>query len=92
MKQAAWLAYEQLRDRLEPQEYIPDENNPGLWYHTTRRTRFCLCVDDFGIKYFSKEDVDHLLNILRKDYKVSVDWEGGNITVSPSTGNMIKIR
>jgi len=78
LKQAAWLAFEQLREHLEPHGYFPDPNNPGLWYHNTRRTRFCLCVDDFGIKYFSKDDAEHLINVLKKYYKVSIDWTGKN--------------
>ena len=32
----------------------------GMWKHKTRKTIFCLCIDDFGITYFSKEDVQHL--------------------------------
>ena len=78
LKQAAWLAYEQLRKYLEPHGYLPDPNHQGIWYHTTHKIRFCLCVDDFGIKYYNKDDANHLLDILRKCYKVSVDWEGRN--------------
>jgi hypothetical protein len=37
-----------------------------------------LCVDDFGIKYERKEDLDHLLNALRQKYEVSVDMTGSN--------------
>jgi hypothetical protein len=37
-------------------------------------TKFCLCVNDFGVKYFSTADADHLLNFLRQHYKISVDW------------------
>ena len=78
LKQAAWLAYGQLREYLQPYGYLPDPNHQGIWYHTTKRTRFCLCVDDFGIKYYDKADAEHLLNILRKYYKALVDWEGRN--------------
>ena len=35
-----------------------------------------LVVDDFGIKYIKKEDLDHLINSLDKYYEVSVDMEG----------------
>jgi hypothetical protein len=37
-----------------------------------------LCVDDFGIKYYSRVDADHLLNALRAHNKISVDWDGKN--------------
>jgi hypothetical protein len=35
-----------------------------------------LVVDNFAIKYQKKEDVDHLLNALKKDYEVTEDWTG----------------
>ena len=76
--QAATLAYKNLKKNLEPHGYYPCPNTEGLWKHVSRRTTFCLCVDDFGIKYFSKEDVNHLLASLRQNYKISVDWEGKN--------------
>ena len=38
--------------------------------------QFCLCVDDFGVKYTNKEDVIYLLNALQTKYKITVDWEG----------------
>ena len=74
LKQAAWLAFEQLREHLEPHGYFPDPNNPGLRYHNTRRTRFCLCVDDFGIKCFSKDDAEHLINVLKKYHCVPKNY------------------
>jgi hypothetical protein len=37
---------------------------------------FTLVVDDFGIKYSSPDDANHLLNLLRADYEaVTVDWD-----------------
>ena len=33
-------------------------------------------VDDFGIKYRSKEDAIHLLVYLRKKYESTTDWKG----------------
>ena len=35
-------------------------------------------VDDFGVKYFSRDDAQHLLNALGKDYKYTVDWKGSH--------------
>ena len=38
---------------------------------------FTLVVDDFGVRYTNKADVEHLLNALKEiGYKFSVDWEG----------------
>jgi hypothetical protein len=78
LKQAALLAFDHLVNCLKPFGYEPVAHSVGLWKHKTRRTRFCLCVDDFGVKYFNQDDADHLLATLRKFYKVSVDWEGRN--------------
>jgi hypothetical protein len=78
LKQAALLAFDHLVNCLEPFGYVPCKHSVGLWRHKTRKTRFCLCVDDFGVKYFCKEDADHLIETLRKFFKVSVDWEGRN--------------
>ena len=35
-----------------------------------------LCVDDFIIKYHSKEDTNNLLSSLKKDYDITVDCIG----------------
>ena len=51
---------------------------PGLWYHKTRSTTFTLVVDGSGIKYFSEEDLDHLINALKTHYTVSVDPTGAH--------------
>jgi hypothetical protein len=76
LKQAALLAYKHLVNQLAPHGYHPCPYTTGLWEHDTRPTKFCLCVDDFGVKYFSTADADHLLNSLRRNYKISVDWAG----------------
>ena len=49
-----------------------------MWQHTTRRTTFCLCVDDFGIKYYIKEDANHLPQAIGSHYKYTTDWDGKN--------------
>jgi hypothetical protein len=73
LKQAASLAYQHLVNQLALHGYHPCPYTTGLWSHDTRPTKFCLCVDDFGVKYFSKPDADHLLDSLRQHYKISVD-------------------
>jgi hypothetical protein len=37
---------------------------------------FTLVVDDFGIRYTKKKDVDDLIAIINKEYKCSQDWSG----------------
>ena len=76
LKQAAVLAFDNLVNNLSTHGYTPIPNTIGLWKHATRRTTFCLCVGDFGVKYFSKEDADHLLTALGQKYTYTVDWTG----------------
>ena len=78
LKQAALLAYKKLVNQLAPHGYSPLPFSLGLWTHKTRKTCFCLCVDDFGVKYFSIDDANHLLNALKEKFQVTVDWKGGN--------------
>ena len=37
-----------------------------------------MCVNDFGINYFLKDDLHHLKNTIEKEYTATVDWEGTN--------------
>ena len=78
LKQAAILAYQHLKNSLEPYGYTPIEGTVGLWKHDKRPTKFCLCVDDFGVKYWSKSDADHLCNAITANFRYTVDKEGTN--------------
>jgi hypothetical protein len=76
LPQAGILANKLLEKRLGKHGYYQCRHTPGLWRHTSRPISFSLVVDDFAIKYVGKEHVNHLLNLLRRDYEaVSVDWE-----------------
>ena len=44
--------------------------------HNTRKTIFCLCVDNFGIKYYNCDDIAHLENTSKPQYTAKIDWEG----------------
>ena len=76
LKQAAKLARDQLVATLKPYGYYPTTESQNIWAHVSRPIIFCLCVDDFGIKYFSQEDADYLLTALRSAYEVTVDSTG----------------
>ena len=78
LKQAAVLAYNNLSKLLEAAGYQPIINSLGMWKHASRKTLFCLCVDDFGVKYYSKDDMTHLLQAIGKQYTCKVDWTGKN--------------
>ena len=81
LKKAAIIAQNQLISHMDPHGYYPVTFTTGLWAHKTRKTKFCFCVDDFGVKYFSKDDTKHLLDYLKKHYTISIDWEGQNYLV-----------
>eukprot|EP00392_Amoebophrya_sp_AT5.2_P019264 g20030.t1 len=49
----------------------------ALFRHETRNISFVLVVDDFGVKYTSQEDADHLIATLTELYTIKVDWTGG---------------
>ena len=77
LPQASILAKEQLIDFLGSYGYAPVRHTLGLWCHTWRPLSFCLIVDDFGVKYISKEHADHLIQCLCNHYQeVDIDWDG----------------
>ena len=78
LKQAARLAYDSLKNHLAKHGYFPDKIATNIWSHTERKTKFCLCVDDFGVQYFCKEDANHLINALQQKYIVTTDFTGRN--------------
>jgi hypothetical protein len=75
LPQAGRLAQDQLTAHLALHGYRPAPNTPALFRHNTRPISFVLVVDDFGIKYKTKEDAEHLLatSSLRA---IKVDWSG----------------
>ena len=78
LKQAAVLAYIQLSKYLKQAGYKPVLGSVGLWVHHTNRTSFCLCVDDFGLKYYTNQEATDFLQMLGKHYTYTVDWTGHN--------------
>ena len=78
LKQAAVLVFQQLSERLKTAGYLQIHGSSDIWKHETRQTVFCLCVYGCGVKYFSKEDADHLLNTLGAHCNYTVDWTGCN--------------
>ena len=76
LKEAGVIAFDQLVQKLKQFGYKPMSQTPGLWKHTSRRTTFTLCVDNFGVHYFSKDDADHLIDAIRATCECSIDWEG----------------
>ena len=59
LKETGVIAFDQLFQKINRFVYEPMTQTPGLWRHTSRRTTFTLCINDFSFKYFSKDDDDH---------------------------------
>ena len=74
LPQAGTLENDKLIKELAVKGFDQTNHTPGLWKHRTIPVTFSLVVDDFGIKYTHKEDVEMLLNTLQQKYEaVSVD-------------------
>jgi hypothetical protein len=56
--------------------YNESTNTPGLWHHESRPITFGLVVDDFGVKFVNKDNVDHLVSSIKKAYTPTKDWTG----------------
>ena len=76
LPQSGLLANELLEERLNRHGYRQSKLVPGLWRHDTRQIQFTLVVDDFGVKYIDKDDVQHLQHVLEEHYKITMDWDG----------------
>ena len=68
LKEAGVMAFDQIVRKLKRFGYKPMPQTPGLWIYTSRKTAFTLCVDYFGIQYFSKSDADHLIDAIQDTY------------------------
>jgi hypothetical protein len=76
LPQAGRIAQLKLTDLLSRNGYRQAANTPCLFIHESRRIAFTLVVDDFAVKYAAREDVDHLLSVIRQLYDVTADWTG----------------
>ena len=64
LKQAACIAYDLLKTRIVQHGYTPYLDNVNYWKHSIRQTKILLCMDGIGIKYYYKEETNHLLDTL----------------------------
>ena len=74
LPQAGIIAQELLQERLAKVGYYQSKIIPGLWMHITKKTCFTLVVDDFAIKYTNLDNAKHLIDALKKDYVITIDW------------------
>ena len=73
LKEAGLLAFKHLVNNMKPHGYEPMPFTPGLSRHISRPTTFTLCVDDFGIRYFTKDDANHLIKAVQSNYETTID-------------------
>ncbi len=76
LPQAGKLANKLLKKHLAPHGYYECKQTLGLWKHTTRPISFTLVVNDFGVKYTHKEDIDHLIKCIKEQYELTKDLDG----------------
>lgn len=70
------MANDELVIHLKTHGYVQSQHTPGLFTHLTRPISFTLVVDDFGIKYVGKTHAEHLIEILKLKYPITIDWTG----------------
>ena len=75
VKESGVINFEELVKKLALFSYHPMKFTPELCKHKTCRITFTLCVDELGVKFFSKADAVHLVNSVKSNYKFTVDWE-----------------
>jgi hypothetical protein len=73
LKESGFIANQELKVILAKQGYIQSKFTLGLFTHITRSIAFSLVVDDFGVKYEKKEDMDHLVETLGDRFPIKVD-------------------
>jgi hypothetical protein len=76
LPQAGILANKRLQCKLAPFGYFKHVNTPGLWYHESHPISFTLIINNFGVKYVNKGDVNHLVKSKKETYTLTEDWTG----------------
>ncbi len=66
LPQAGSNSHDELKERLNKEGYFKSPLVPALWKHKAHPTEFVLVVNNFGIKYFTKDNLDHLANTLKQ--------------------------
>jgi hypothetical protein len=76
LPQASIIPQELLTKCLHKAGYYRQSTiTPGYWCHDWHPISFTLIIDNFGMKYINKNNVKHLMIILKKDYKIDTNWD-----------------
>jgi hypothetical protein len=76
MFMAGLIAQERLTKRLHKTRNCQSSEMPGYWHHDWYLINYSLVIDDIGMKYFNNDNLEHLISVLKEDYKINMDWEG----------------
>ncbi len=76
LPQAGILAKKHLRQKLALFGYHESINTPGLWMHESRPITFTFVVNDVGVMFVNKDNVDHLISSIKTMYTLTKDWTG----------------
>ena len=58
LRKAAIMAYQRLKNCLQPYGYVPVQGTTGMWKHGKRTTKIFLYVDEFGVIHWSKKNLN----------------------------------
>ena len=76
LKQATVLAYNNIVTVLKEYGYSLCLHTAALSENVSRKIKFCVWfVDNFGVKFGSQDDTTLLLNALKDNYKITIDWK-----------------
>ena len=76
LAQSRRIANQDFQRHLARYGYYPTKRTPGLWKHRTQPIGFILVVNNFGIKYTNKVDINHLFEAAKDKYPLKINWEG----------------
>ena len=76
IKEEVTLARQKIKAILKPFGYYPDKLSPNIWYHTAKSAKLILCVDAFGVKYYSKDDAEQSKAAFKQVYVVTPVYSG----------------
>jgi hypothetical protein len=74
LPQTGILANKLLKERLAHHGYFEQPHTPELWKHVACPVWFNQCVDNFGIKYIGRENLQHLYDAVQEEtFKIVED-------------------
>ena len=76
LAQSGWIANRDLQKHLAKYSYASTKRTLELWKHCTQLISFKLVVDDFGMKYTNKDDIDDLFKAIKHTYPLKINWDG----------------